>query len=69
MKEISVSELKQKIENKETMLVSFSASWCGPCKMMKPTFERLTNENTTEVVNSLKQIEKLLIEVFAYFYY
>ena len=41
MKEISVSELKQKIENKETMLVSFSASWCGPCKMLKEELKKV----------------------------
>jgi thioredoxin 1 len=41
MKEISVSELKQKIENKETMLVSFSASWCGPCKMLKEELNKV----------------------------
>lgn len=41
MKEISVSELKQKIQNKETMLVSFSASWCGPCKMLKEELKKV----------------------------
>ena len=44
MREISVSELKEKIANKETMLVSFSASWCGPCKMVAPVLEELSTE-------------------------
>ena len=47
--EISSSELREKINNGEKVIVDFHAQWCGPCKMMKPTFERLTNENTTEV--------------------
>ena len=47
--EISSSELREKISNGEKVIVDFHATWCGPCKMMKPTFERLTNENTTEV--------------------
>ena len=47
--EISSSDLRQKINNGEKVIVDFHATWCGPCKMMKPTFERLTNENTTEV--------------------
>jgi len=41
MKEISVSELREKIANKETMLVSFSASWCGPCKMLKEELKKV----------------------------
>jgi thioredoxin 1 len=47
--EINSIELKEKINNGEKVIVDFHATWCGPCKMMKPTFERLTNENTTEV--------------------
>jgi len=42
MKEISVKELREKIENKETMLVSFSASWCGPCKMLKEELKKVS---------------------------
>ena len=47
MKEISVSELKQKIQNKETMLVSFSASWCGQCKMLKEELKKV--ESSTPI--------------------
>lgn len=47
MKEISVSELKQKIQNKETMLVSFSASWCGPCRMLKEELKKV--QSTTPI--------------------
>ena len=25
------------------------ATWCGPCKMLKPIFEKVANENTTDV--------------------
>jgi thioredoxin 1 len=44
MKEISVNELKEKIANKETMLVSFSASWCGPCKMLKEELKKVDSK-------------------------
>ena len=43
MQEISVSELKKKIQDKETMLVSFSASWCGPCKMLKEELKKVSS--------------------------
>ena len=47
--EISSSELQEKINKGEKIIVDFHATWCGPCKMMKPTFEKLTTENTSEV--------------------
>jgi thioredoxin 1 len=47
--EISSVELQQKINNGEKVIVDFHATWCGPCKLMKPTFEKLTTENTSEV--------------------
>ena len=47
MQEISVSELKKKIQDKETMLVSFSASWCGPCKMLKEELKKV--ESSTPI--------------------
>ena len=47
--EISSELLREKIKNGEKVIVDFHALWCGPCKMMKPTFEKMANENTTEV--------------------
>ena len=39
--EITSSELKSKIEAGESVMVAFTASFCGPCKMYKPTFNKL----------------------------
>lgn len=47
--EISSVELQEKINNGEKLIVEFWAEWCGPCRMMKPTFEKVANENTSEV--------------------
>jgi thioredoxin 1 len=43
--EISTVDLQQKINNGEKVIVEFWAEWCGPCKMMKPVFERVSNSN------------------------
>lgn len=40
--EITTEELKQKIENGEKLVVDFYTSWCGPCRMMKPIFEKVS---------------------------
>lgn len=47
--EISAKELKEKVNNGEKVIVEFWAPWCGPCRMMKPVFEKVASENTTEV--------------------
>ena len=47
--EITGLELEQKIKNGEKVIVELGGTWCGPCKMMKPVFERVASENTTNV--------------------
>ena len=51
--EINSEELKKKIENGETILVDFWAPWCGPCKVLKPTFEKIS-ESTKRDGNSVQ---------------
>jgi thioredoxin 1 len=47
--EISSIELQKKINNGEKIMVEFWAEWCGPCKMMKPIFEKVSTDNSSEV--------------------
>ena len=47
--EINGIELQEKINNGEKIIVDFYAQWCSPCKIMKPTFEKVANDNTSEV--------------------
>ena len=47
--EITSIELQEKINNGEKVIVDFWASFCGPCRVLKPIFEKVSSENTTEV--------------------
>ena len=42
--EITAQELREKIENGDKILIDCFATWCGPCKVMKPWFEKVAKE-------------------------
>ena len=45
MKEINTSEFDTHVlENDGIVLVDFSATWCGPCKMQKPVLEKMEDK-------------------------
>ena len=46
--EITTEELKQKIENGDKLIIDFWGTWCGPCKVMKPAFEKVAEEYRRE---------------------
>jgi len=47
--EISSIDLQQKINNGDKIILKLGASWCGPCKMLNPIFEKVATENKSEV--------------------
>ena len=47
--EITALELQEKINKGEKIIVEFWAPWCGPCRMLKPVFERVASSNKTDV--------------------
>ena len=48
VKNVNSNEFNELIKN-NTVLVDFYANWCGPCKMLSPIVEELSNEITDVV--------------------
>jgi thioredoxin 1 len=40
--EITQEKLQEKINNGDKLVVDFYTDWCGPCRMMKPIFEKVS---------------------------
>ena len=56
--EITAKELQEKINKGEKLSVDFYGSWCGPCKIMKPAFEKVANSNDTDVQMYMMDIDE-----------
>ena len=46
------------LEAKETVLVDFWASWCGPCKMIGPIIDQIADERTDIKVGKINVDEE-----------
>ncbi|AWG26075.1 thioredoxin family protein [Flavobacterium kingsejongi] len=43
--ELNEDGLQELVANNEKVVVQYSASWCGNCRIMKPKFKKLATEN------------------------
>jgi len=43
--ELTNENLHSTIEDNDIVLIDFWASWCGPCKMFGPIFEKVAGDN------------------------
>lgn len=45
VQELEQDNLGDIISNNNTVIVQYSATWCGNCRIMKPKFKKLASEN------------------------
>ncbi len=43
--ELNEDTLQNVVDSNEKVVVQYSASWCGNCRIMKPKFKKLATEN------------------------
>ena len=43
--ELDQDNLQQIVSENNAVVVQYSASWCGNCRIMKPKFKKLASEN------------------------
>ena len=43
--ELNTDTLQNVVETNKKVVVQYSASWCGNCRIMKPKFKKLASEN------------------------
>ncbi len=45
VQELSQDNLTEIVSENKTVVVQYSATWCGNCRIMKPKFKKLATEN------------------------
>ena len=45
IQELDTDNLATLISENKTVVVQYSATWCGNCRIMKPKFKKLASEN------------------------
>lgn len=59
MKEIkNLNEYKQIVESGKPALLDFYADWCGPCRVLLPTVEKLANKYDDDFVIAKVNVDR-----------
>jgi len=45
LQELSQDNLSEIVANNDKVVIQYSATWCGNCRIMKPKFKKLASEN------------------------
>ena len=49
VKEINETNFKEEVLNGEKVLVDFNATWCGPCRMLKPIIDEFSETSEVKI--------------------
>ncbi len=58
VKELLDSNFEQFLKSSEWLFVDFWANWCGPCKMMAPLVEELSEEMNSKISFGKLDVDK-----------
>ncbi len=57
---ITAENFEEKVlKSEKTVLLDFYADWCGPCQMVAPTLEKISNEHPELVVGKINVDEQM----------
>ena len=45
IQELTTDNLSEVVKDNDKVIVQYSATWCGNCRIMKPKFKKLATEN------------------------
>ena len=50
MQELTQDNLNEIISQNKKVIVQYGATWCGACRLVKPQFNKLSNEDTNSEI-------------------